>query len=116
MIREIIKYGVALALSAYLITQVRKPSRWVGRLFARLMNKSHSDLTDWGLSHVTIEEKFNILDVGCGGGRTVSKLAQMACGGMVHGIDYAAGSVAESRAHNKQLIAEGRVHIEQGSV
>jgi SAM-dependent methyltransferase len=116
MIREIIRISVALVLSGYLITQVRKPSRWVGRLFARLMNKSHSDLTDWGLSHVTVGEEFNILDVGCGGGRTVSKLAQMAREGVVNGIDYAAGSVAESQAHNRQFIEDGRVHIEHGSV
>jgi SAM-dependent methyltransferase len=116
MIREIVKYGVALVLSGYLVTQVRKPSRWVGRFFARIMNQSHSSLTDWGLSHVAIGEKFRILDVGCGGGRTVSKLAQMASEGSVHGVDYAVGSVAESRAHNKQLIADGRVHIEHGSV
>lgn len=116
MIREIIKYCVALVLTGYLVIQVRKPSRWVGRLFARLMNKSHSDLTDWGLSHVAVGEGFNILDVGCGGGRTVGKLAQMARAGTVHGIDYAAGSVVESRANNRQLIADGRVHIEYGSV
>ena len=116
MIREIIKYAVALVLSVYLITQVRKPSRWVGRLFARLMNKSHSDLTDWGLGHVVIEKDFSILDVGCGGGRTVNKMALAATEGSVQGVDYAPGSVAESHAYNKQLIADGRVHIEHASV
>lgn len=116
MVREVIKYGVALALSGYLVTQVRKPSRWVGRFFARLMNESHSNLTDWGLSHIAVRDDFRILDVGCGGGRTIGKLAQIASRGAVDGIDYAPGSVAEARAHNKQLIAEGRVHIEHGSV
>jgi SAM-dependent methyltransferase len=33
-----------------------------------------------------------------------------------YGIDYAAGSVGASRAHNKRLIAERRVHVEQASV
>ena len=54
------------------------------------------------------------MDVGCGGGRTINKLAAKAA--QVYGIDYAAGSVAASRAHNKRLIAEGRVHVEQASV
>ncbi|HEY2860114.1 MAG TPA: class I SAM-dependent methyltransferase [Terracidiphilus sp.] len=115
-VRAMVRMGVGLVLGGYLVTQVRKPSRWVGRPFARLMNKSHSDLTDWGLSHVAIEKSLNILDVGCGGGRTVGKLAQMATEGHVHGIDYASGSVAESRTHNKQLIEAGRVQIEQASV
>jgi ubiquinone/menaquinone biosynthesis C-methylase UbiE len=34
----------------------------------------------------------------------------------VYGVDYAAGSVGESRYHNKRLIAEGRVHVERASV
>ena len=36
--------------------------------------------------------------------------------GTVYGIDYAAGSVAASRAYTKGLIAEGRVVVEQASV
>jgi len=49
------------------------------------MNRHHSKLTDWGLSHVEIEKTDTILDVGCGGGRTISKLAAMASDGKVHG-------------------------------
>jgi ubiquinone/menaquinone biosynthesis C-methylase UbiE len=54
------------------------------------------------------------MDVGCGGGRTLAKLGAKAA--QVYGIDYAAGSVATSHAHNKRMIAEGRVHVEQASV
>lgn len=53
------------------------------------MNRRHSRLTDWGLSHLTIGEDDAILDVGCGGGRTVAKLAGLAPRGTVYGIDYA---------------------------
>jgi ubiquinone/menaquinone biosynthesis C-methylase UbiE len=35
---------------------------------------------------------------------------------LVYGIDYAAGSVAASRARNRRLIADGRVFVERGSV
>jgi len=52
------------------------------------MNMSHSGVTDWGLTHVRIEKNFTILDVGCGGGRTISKLARIAEQGTVYGIDY----------------------------
>ena len=77
---------------------------------------SHSSLTDWGLQHVTIDNRFTILDVGCGGGRTIEKLAALAPEGMVYGIDYAKGSVAASRSKNARLIEAGRVAIEQASV
>jgi len=104
-----------LALT-YLLYQVRKPSRWTGRLFLWIMNISHSRLTDWGLRHVLIEKHLTILDVGCGGGRTVEKLAALAPDGTVFGIDYADGSIAASRGRNARLIEAGRVEIKQASV
>jgi SAM-dependent methyltransferase len=96
--------------------QVRKPTRWVGRFFVWTMNQSHSALTDWGLEHVEIEPAFAILDVGCGGGRTIQKLAQAASAGRVAGIDYALGSVEGSRATNAEAIRARRVEIRQASV
>jgi len=80
------------------------------------MNASHSSLTDWGLAHVVIEKQFKVLDVGCGGGRTIQKLAAAATDGKVFGIDYAAGSVATSRQTNARLIDSGRVEIHRAGV
>ena len=80
------------------------------------MNLGHENMTDWGLGHVTVGSHFKVLDVGCGGGRTIEKLAAMATEGIVYGIDYAPGSVAVSRQHNAQLIKAGRVVIEKASV
>lgn len=85
-------------------------------MFLRLMNSSHSELTDWGLTHVSIERDFIILDVGCGGGRTIQKMAAIATDGSVFGVDYAKGSVAASRAKNEDLIKAGRVEIQEASV
>jgi len=115
-IETAVYYAFLLGLTYFLMIQVRKPSRWVGQFFTSLMNVSHSALTDWGLTHVSIEPNFTILDVGCGGGRTIEKLAALAPNGTVYGIDYANGSVAASRAHNTQLIQAGRVEITKASV
>ena len=92
-------------------TQCRKPTGFFGRLTLWRMNKSHSKLTDWGLTHTTVELQFTVLDVGCGGGRTISKLAAMAAQGKVHGIDYSEESVAASRRYNAQAIQVGRAEI-----
>ena len=116
MIRRILTYILFLIVMVYLLNQVRKPTRWVGRLYVWLMNLSHSNLTDWGMKHVQIEKQFTILDVGCGGGRTVQKLAALAAEGKVYGVDYAKGSVAASRGKNARLIDEGRIEIQEASV
>lgn len=109
-------YAATAALVIYLARQVRRPSRWTGQFFAQVMNFSHSGLTDWALRHVTIEPRFTILDVGCGGGRTIHKLAKLAPEGKIHGIDYGKGSVAAARMTNAALVAAGRVDIAYGSV
>ena len=113
---ELLRWGVAFGLATYVLLQARKPTRWVGGLFARAMNRSHSRMTDWGLTHVSIRSQFRILDVGCGGGRTVQKLAVMAPDGMVCGIDYAEGSIAASWALNRNQIEAGKVAIQKASV
>jgi len=112
----ILRLALVLIAAPYLLYQVRKPSRWIGRFFLWMMNMSHSGLTDWGLRHVQFERRFTILDVGCGGGRTVEKLAGLASEGFIYGVDYAKGSVAASRARNAPLIKTGRVEIREASI
>ncbi|HTV56353.1 MAG TPA: class I SAM-dependent methyltransferase [Terriglobia bacterium] len=80
------------------------------------MNARHSKLTDWGLEHVSIERRSIILDAGCGGGRTVSKLAAIAADGKVYGVDYSEESVAASKRTNARWIEINRVEIRHGSV
>lgn len=96
--------------------QCRKPSDRAGRAVLARMNVSHAAVTQWGLDHVEIREDFTILDVGCGGGRTIDRLASIATNGKVFGIDYSAESVAAARETNASRIAEGRVEIEQANV
>jgi ubiquinone/menaquinone biosynthesis C-methylase UbiE len=76
------------------VNQCSKPTGWLGRISLWRMNASHSQLTDWGLEHISIENHYTILDVGCGGGRKVSKLAAISPQGKVYGIDFSEESVA----------------------
>jgi SAM-dependent methyltransferase len=97
-------------------TQCQKPSGWLGRFVLWNMNSRHSKVTDWGLSHISIEKDATVLDVGCGGGRTVSKLAVAAIQGKVYGIDYSSESVAIANRTNRQWIDIARVEIREASV
>jgi ubiquinone/menaquinone biosynthesis C-methylase UbiE len=96
--------------------QYKCPTGRQGRLVAALMNKGHKPLTLWGLTQVKIAPDYVILDVGCGGGKTVNRLAQRAPLGKVFGIDYSADMVEYSRKVNKKLIAESRVEIVEATV
>lgn len=98
------------------VTQPQKPTGWLGRLVLKNMNARHSGVTDWGLSHVTVNRNFTILDVGCGGGRTASKLAALATEGKVFGLDYSTAAIAVASKTNREWIRKGRVEIREGSV
>lgn len=97
------------------LTQCQHPRGWIGRFVLWSMNRRHAKLTEWGLGHVAVREDDTILDVGCGGGRTVARLAAAADKGVVHGIDYAAASVAAAHRTNRALVQLGRVVIQQAS-
>ncbi len=97
-------------------TQCQKPSGWIGKLVVWNMNSRHSRLTDWGLSHLTMTRQDWVLDVGCGGGKTISKLAAIASAGKVVGIDFSDISVSVAKKLNARSIAQGRVEIREASV
>jgi ubiquinone/menaquinone biosynthesis C-methylase UbiE len=64
------------------------------------------------LGQISVRKGDAILDVRCGGGRTVSKLAALAAQGRSYGIDYSAESVATSKRTNAQVSM--RVRLRSG--
>jgi ubiquinone/menaquinone biosynthesis C-methylase UbiE len=96
--------------------QYRCPKGQLGRLVAKRMNLHHKKLTLWGLTKVTLGSDYVILDVGCGGGKTISRLAQMAPRGKIFGIDYSTDMVEFSKEINKTLITQNQVEIIEESV
>jgi SAM-dependent methyltransferase len=105
-----------MSLVKILLSQCSKPRGWHGRITLRNMNRGHAELTVWGLEHVMVQSRDTLLDVGCGGGATVARLAAMASEGKTYGIDYSPESVAASRRENHARIALGQVEIVLGSV
>jgi ubiquinone/menaquinone biosynthesis C-methylase UbiE len=112
----VLKILLVFWLIFLLVRQVRKPSGPLGRRVVRAMNVGHSKMTDWALHQISVPRNAVILDVGCGGGNTVQKLAALAPEGKVIGVDYSKASVAVSRDTNAQEIGTGHVQIELGSV
>ena len=107
--------GLTENIMEKMVKQCRKPTGIFGRLMARGMNYGHK-VAGWGLNHVSVNKDHVILDVGCGGGKTVNTLAKMAAEGKVYGIDYSKDSVAVASKVNKRFIDEGRVEIRHASV
>ncbi|WP_160671848.1 class I SAM-dependent methyltransferase [Clostridium sp. C8-1-8] len=98
------------------LNQCRKPTGDLGKIIVEDMNESHFNLTSWGLENINIENNFIVLDIGCGGGKTVSRMAERANQGKVYGMDYSDDCVKWSIDLNINLIKENKVEIFQGTV
>ena len=93
---------------------MRKPQGKLGNLQLKSMNKEHTPVSLWGLKHLDIQPNDIILDVGCGGGINIKRMAENAK--KVYGIDYSIESVNLSKEVNEKLISEGKVEIREGNV
>ena len=94
----------------------RKPQGTAGEMMLSSMNEHHSAVTDWALGFLDIKANSRTLDIGCGGGATLAKIASETGTGHVTGIDYSEVSVRMSSQTNQQSIAEGKMDIFEGSV
>ncbi|RAP45884.1 MAG: hypothetical protein BZ135_04825 [Methanosphaera sp. rholeuAM6] len=93
---------------------MRKPQGKLGNIQLKSMNKEHTPVSLWGLKHLNIKPDNIILDIGCGGGINIKRMAENAK--KVYGIDYSIESVKLSKEVNKKLIKEGKVEILKGNV
>ena len=116
MLVPVLKIVLTAAAMFLVARQCRKPSWLPGRLMIASMNRGHAAMTAWGLKPIAIAKDFTILEVGCGGGKSVKALASLAFEGKVHGVDYSSTSAAVAEETNAKLIREGRVEIHLGSV
>lgn len=99
-----------------LVENAEKPEGFWGKLMIKSMNKGHSELTDWALCHINIKQGDYVLDVGCGGGRTVSKLCDMVGNGKVYGIDYSDLCIKKAEKLNHKSVLCGKVRLQKAPV
>ncbi|MEA1985057.1 MAG: class I SAM-dependent methyltransferase [Euryarchaeota archaeon] len=92
------------------------PSGEEGRNVGLEMNEHHYDLWKWGIDHISVEPDSWLLDVGCGGGRAISILADMMEHGKVCGIDHSSEMVGLAAELNRGAIYSELVTIVRSSV
>ena len=57
-----------------------------------------------------------VLDIGCGGGETIRRIADHISGGKVWGVDYSPLSVELSLKRNMENVKSGKVNVMEASV
>ena len=99
-----------------LIGQCKQPRGWMGKLLTQGMNRAHGPMTDWALTKIPIHDQRHVLDIGCGGGATLLKLAGLLPEAEIHGIDYSPVSLRVAARKSRYLIGQWRNFIREASV
>lgn len=95
-------------------TNCAHPKGRMGRAMLKFMNLTHAPLTNWGLGLVDFQDGWTMLDIGCGGGKTLRRLLMRSRNSVVYGIDISDESVAKACEYNADLI-EKTVFVQKGS-
>ncbi|AVK85353.1 SAM-dependent methyltransferase [Lysinibacillus sp. B2A1] len=105
-----------MTLLQRLIEQAKKPNGFVGSVMLRIMNFAHSCMNTWLIKHGDVYDGDTVLDIGCGGGKTLQTLSNINPSGKVYGIDFSEQAVRDSIKTNKMDVANGKVIVKQASV
>ena len=95
-------------------TNCAHPKGRMGRAMLKFMNLTHAPLTNWGLGLIEFQDGWTMLDVGCGGGKTLQRLLKRSQGAKVYGIDISDESVAKARKQNADVL-DKQVFVQKGS-
>jgi SAM-dependent methyltransferase len=115
-LRSLLGVIVGAVVAGWWVSLARRPRGLAGRIQLSSMSAAHAPVTDWALAQLAIPSRGRILDVGCGGGRTIGRLALLAPHARVDGVDYSPTSVEASRRRNAALVESGRSAIRVASV
>lgn len=93
------------------LNNFKNPQGKLGDKVIDQMNEKNTPVAIWGISHLEIDESMIILDIGCGGGTNVKRMAKNAR--KVCGVDYSQKAVERSNDYNH---GQNNVEIIKASV
>ena len=97
------------------LNNFQNPQGFWGKMVLWAMNKGHSSLSRWGMSHIKWQQDWEVLDIGCGGGANLAQILRRCSTGKVYGIDISQASVDFAKKKNRKDLLT-RCFIEQGTV
>jgi SAM-dependent methyltransferase len=94
--------------------QSRQPSGWLGEIVARVMAYETEPANRIALEQLALRTREAVLEVGCGHGRTLARLAETPCAYLA-GIDPSEVMVRLARKRLRRWIEAGRAEVSLAS-
>jgi len=98
-----------------LVEQCKEPNGLLGIAMLRIMEIMDVGLNKWALKQIDWTNG-NVLDIGCGSGKTIHVLSKMYPESKIFGIDYSEEAVRMAIKKNRQKVKERSVVIKQSGV
>jgi len=98
----------------WIARQSRRPAGWVGEIVARVMARDTRAANATALDLLSVEPGDVLLEIGCGHGETLAKLARRASDGFVAGIDPSDVMVRLAARRVRREINLGRAEVRLG--
>jgi ubiquinone/menaquinone biosynthesis C-methylase UbiE len=106
-----------MSVTRFLASQLRKPSGRFGSLvFGRLMNRGNRRIIDGTLALLDLEPQHYVLEIGFGGGISLSLVLNHLSSGVVSGVDFSKEMVRQAERRFRREIEKGRVQIQLGDI
>lgn len=90
--------------------QSRQPSGWLGEIVARVMAFDTAQANRIAVEHLAVQAGEAVLEVGCGHGRTLARIAQAPCG-FLAGIDPSEVMARLARRRLRRWIEAGQAEV-----
>jgi ubiquinone/menaquinone biosynthesis C-methylase UbiE len=85
----------------YLIGQSKFPKGFVGKIMLKIMNNAHKKIYYKIVSQMNINENYNILDIGCGGGEFIRIVSKKYRNIKLFGIDISEDAIEIAIKNNR---------------
>ena len=90
--------------------QSSRPSGWIGEIVARVMAFDTAQANRVAVERLAVQAGEAVLEVGCGHGRTLARIAQAPCG-FLAGVDPSEVMVRLARRRLRRAIDAGRAEV-----
>lgn len=95
---------------------LRKPSGIVGRYFGRAMNRLNQGMNEAAVQRLDVQPQHRVLDIGFGGGISLTLLDQRIDAGQIHGVEVSDTMLARARRRFQKQVALKRLVLTHAGV
>ena len=105
-----------MSLKVKFFNNTREPKGLLGQIMIIRMNRHHKSLVSWALSNFPKDEKKDILEIGCGGGKNALELLKTYKNAHLTAVDYSPVSIKNSKKVLRRAIKDGKCEVLEQNV